>query len=156
MMRPAIGVFLGTGLIASFLQGTIDETVFGIHDGGLGVATCLFLHTGCSNIASLQQLLAILWTIFLGQMTSHILKHFTIVLQKFDGQISGGIAQADMLVGFQVFLDMLYALLYLMSIVDVDMTGGFLLLVGLNDGTEEFLDTHATLERRGNHGHTEE
>ena len=44
-MSGVIGVFLASGLISSLSEGTIDKTVFGIHDSCLRVVACLFLNT---------------------------------------------------------------------------------------------------------------
>ena len=62
-----------------------------------------------------------------------------------------------MLVGFQVFLDMGDTVFYLVTIVDVEVTGGLVgVLIDLDDCLEQFLDTHAALKRRGDHRHTEQ
>ena len=44
------------------------------------------------------------------------------MLQQFDGQITGRVVLGDMLIGFQVFLDVGNTVLNLMTVVDVDMS----------------------------------
>ena len=44
-----------------------------------------------------------------------------IILQQLDREVSGRVALADGIICLQIFLDMLDAVLYLMSVVDVDM-----------------------------------
>ena len=62
-----------------------------------------------------------------------------------------------MFVGLQVLLDVAYAVLNLMTVVDVQVagfaTGAF---IHLYDGAEEFLHAHAVLERCGHHWHTKQ
>ena len=45
-MGHAIGILLCASLVARLRQRTIDKTIFGVHDGGLGVVARFFLHTG--------------------------------------------------------------------------------------------------------------
>ena len=62
-----------------------------------------------------------------------------------------------MLVGLEILLNLANAVLNLMPIVDMEMTGMLAsTLIHLDDSTEQFLDTHATLERGGNDRHTKE
>ena len=62
-----------------------------------------------------------------------------------------------MFISLQVLLDMTDTLLYLMSIVDMQMARGTLFaLIDLNHGTEKFLESPTRLKRRRNHGHAKE
>ena len=62
-----------------------------------------------------------------------------------------------MFISLQILLDMTDTLLYLMSIVDMQMARGTLFaLIDLNHGTEKFLESPTRLKRRGNHRHTKE
>ena len=59
-----VGVFFCSSLKLRFLQGTMDKTVLGIHDGSLRVIACLFLDTCGGFIALIRQCLEVLHALF--------------------------------------------------------------------------------------------
>ena len=153
----AVGVFLRAGLETSLCQGTIDEAILRIHDGGFGIHQCLLQHAGSSLVASGHQLLAVLGTLLVGHVLGYVLLGVGVVLQQLDSQIARGVAQADVFVGLQETLYLPDAVLNLVAVVDVQVAGlAALALVHLDDSAEEFLHAGAVLERRGHHRHTEE
>jgi ferrous iron transport protein B len=83
--------------IARFLQCTMNETVFGIHDGGFAILQGLFLHTlgclitGCENFLGRFQMTYV----FLGVL---------IILQQLDRKISGRVALTDGIICLQILL----------------------------------------------------
>ena len=58
-MSHVIGVAPFTFLIANFFERTVDETVFGIHDGRLRIGLRLFFNTFAGIVAVLQDLLLV-------------------------------------------------------------------------------------------------
>ena len=66
----------------------------------------------------------------------------TVVLQQLKGEVSRGVALTDMLIGFQILLDMGDAVFYLVAVVDMQvscpLTGA---LVYLYDSPEELFAT---------------
>ena len=52
-MSHAVGIFLCASQVTGLGQGTVDEAILGIHDGGLRVVARLFLHTQRSTQAGL-------------------------------------------------------------------------------------------------------
>ena len=131
----------------------MNETVFGIHDGGFAILLGLFLHTlgclvtGCENFLGRFQMTYV----FLGVL---------IILQQLDREVSGRVALADGIICLQILLDMLDTMFYLMSVVDVDMAivsaGIFLAFVEFDDGLEELVHASAIGEDGRNHRDTEE
>ena len=113
-MGYLIGILCLARFIARFLQCAMDKTVFGIHDGGFAIFQSLFLYTLGCLIAGCED--------FLGrfQMTNVFLS-VLIILQQLDGEVTGRVALADGIICLQIFLDMFDAMLYLMSVIDVDM-----------------------------------
>ena len=83
-----------------------------------------------------------------------------VILQEFDRQVSGGVALADAVICLQILLDMFDAMLYLMSVVDMDMTivrsAIFLAFIEFDDGLEEFIYSSSIGEHSRNHGDSEE
>ena len=156
-MGHAIGVLLRTSLIAGLLQGAVDEAVLGVHDGRLGVGGGLLKDTGGCAVADGEELTRVGRALLVGQMLADIALHVVVVLKQFQGEIAGGIALTDVLVGLEVALDVKDAVLNLVAVVDVDMAvvaAGA--LIDLDDGAEEILDAHARAERGGHHGGAEE
>ena len=131
----------------------MNETVFGIHDGCFAIFQSLFLHTLGCLIAGCED--------FLGrfQMTNVFLS-VLIILQQLDGEVTGGVTLADGIICLQILLDMLDTMLYLMSVVDVDMAivsaGIFLAFVEFDDGLEELIHASTIGEDGRNHRDTEE
>ena len=155
-MGHAIGIFLRTRLVAGLLQGTVDEAVFGIHDGRLRVVARLLLDTGRSTVASRRQVAEHLHALFAGHVLAQIVEHLTVVLQQFQRQVARGIVLTDVLIGLQILLYLADATLNLMTVVDMDMTGLLArILIHLNDHAEQVFDAHAALERCRHHRHTE-
>ena len=151
-MGSLIGIFLGTCLELRLFQGTIDKTIFGIHDGRLRVVARLFLHTRRGLIALIGEFMEIVESLFASHMFTQIIEHLTIMFQEFQRQISGRVVLGDMLIGLQVFLDVRDTILNLVSVVNMqvarELTGS---LVYLNHRTKQFFDTHAILEGCGYH-----
>ena len=91
---------------------------------------------------------------------AHIVLHLAVVLQQLDGQIAGGVAFAQGALHFQVFLYLLNAVFYLVSVVDVDVpvVGVLILgaLISLDDGLEQFGHSLARGEDCGHHRHAEQ
>ena len=131
----------------------MDETILGIHDGGLAIFLCLFLHTLGSLVASGKDFLCRV-------EMAHIFLGVLVILQEFDRQVSGGVALADAVICLQILLDMFDAMLYLMSVVDMDMTivrsAIFLAFIEFDDGLEEFIYSSSIGEHSRNHGDSEE
>ena len=99
----------------------------------------------------------VLHTVLAGHVLAQIVEHLTVVLQQFDGQVSGGVVLGDMLVGLQVFLDVGDAILNLVSVVDVQVARGLVrAFVHLDDGLEQLLHAGTALERRGDHRNAEQ
>ena len=152
-MGYLIGILCLARFIARFLQCAMDKTVFGIHDGCFAIFQSLFLHTLGCLIAGCED--------FLGrfQMT-YVFLCVLIILQQLDGEVTGRVALADGIICLQIFLDMLDAVLYLMSVVDVDMAivsaGIFLAFVEFDDGLEELIHASTIGEDGRNHRDTEE
>ena len=149
-VRHTVGILLHSLVVLSFCQRTVYEAVFRVHDGRLGVFLHLFLHTLGSHFLSLEYLVGI-W-----QLT-HIVLDGTIVFQELDSQITGRIQGSHLLMFLQVLLDMCNARLYLMAMRDMDMAHCLaLVLIYVDDLTEQFLHSPARLEGGGHEGHTEQ
>ena len=56
-MGHLIGVFPGSFLITHLFEGTMDESVLGVHDGSLTVFFCLSLDQCCCAITHFHNLL---------------------------------------------------------------------------------------------------
>ena len=82
------------------------------------------------------------------------------MLQKFDSEVAGGIALAQVDLLLEVLLHIADAVLDLVTVVDVDMARvgmvALYALVEADDGMEEFLHTAPRGEDRGHHRHAEE
>ena len=155
-MGGAIGILFGACLVAGFRQSTIDKAVFGVHDGRLGVVARFFLHTGRGLVAGVRQVVEVLHALLTGHVLTQIVEHLTVVLQQLQSQVSGGVVLGDMLVGLEVFLDVGNAVFYLVTVVDMQVTGRLAgALVYLDDSSEEFFHALAALKRSGYHRHTE-
>ena len=153
LVRHAIGIVLMSHLIAGLLQGTTQESVFGIHDGRLGVVARLFLdaahghHAGLANLTGLGQGIYDLPGLF-------------ITLKQLNGQPTGTIAQTQQVVAFQEFLNIGNSIFYLMSMLDVLMA--IILVVSLAvlkdmyHLAKQFLQSSTSLKRCGNHRHTQQ
>ena len=158
-MRPPVGVFLRAGQEARLGQCTVDEAVFGIHDSRLRVGVRLFEDTCRSFVAGSKNPCHIT---FLVPRTSYLapryqLFHRRVVFQQLDGQIAGGVALVDVVISFEVLLDMAHTVFYLVTVVDMDMSRGAAgTLVHLDDMAEQLFHALARLERRGHHRHAEQ
>ena len=156
-MRRTIGVLLRACLVARLRQRTVDEAVLGIHDGRFRVVARFLLHTCRSLVAGVRQIVEILHALLSGHVLAQIVEHLTVVLQQLQRQVSGGVVLRDMFVGLQVFLDVGDTVLYLVTIVDVQVSRLFArAFIHLDHCLEEFLHALAALERGGNHRHTEQ
>ena len=121
-VRIAVDVLFRTRPVAGLGQRTVDKAILGIHDGRLRVATGFFQHTVGGVIAHSQQLFAILRTVLISKMLTHVLRDIGVILQQLDSQIARRITLAYMLVSLQELLYVADAVLYLMTVVDVDVT----------------------------------
>ena len=156
-MGGLVSVFLRTCLELRLFQCTVDEAVLSIHDGRLGVVARLLLHTGRGLVAGIRQVVEVLHALLARHVLAQVVEYLGVVLQQFQGQITGRVVLGDMLVGLQVFLDMTDAVLDLVAVVDVQVAEVLAgTLIHLDDGAEEFLHARTVLKRRGDHRHTEE
>ena len=146
-MGRAIGVLLVTRLKLRLSQCTIDESVFRIHDSRLRVCQCLLINTGGSLVTLHEDCLAVLPSLLL-----HEVLDVRVVLQEFQGDITGGIAGMNGRVWLQELLNMMDAVFYLMSVVDMDMACRCIdTLIHLDDCLEQLFNTHAALEGGRHH-----
>ena len=109
-----IGVLLRARLVACLLEGAVDKTVLRIHDGRLAVLARLLLDAGGGVVAMGEDLLGV-------GHGGDILLHLLVVLQKFDGEVTGGIALAQVDLLLEVLLHVADAVLDLVTVVDMDM-----------------------------------
>ncbi len=98
--------------IARLLQSSVDETVFGIHDGRLGVFLSVVLYAFCLGIACVDYLLGI------GQTGYHSLR-LAVFLQQFYGEIACGILVSYLFVLLYLRLYCSDALLNELSVIHV-------------------------------------
>ena len=99
----------------------------------------------------------VLHSLLASHMVSQIVEHMTIVLQKFQRQISGRVVLGNMLIGLKVFLYVRDTIFNLVAVVDVKVARELTCsLVNLNHGTEQLLNTHTVLERCWYHWHSEQ
>ena len=145
-MRCAVGVLLMTCLILCLGECTVDETILGIHDSCFGICIVFLINTSCSLVTLHKNLTALVACV----LTQKLL-NVSIVLQQFQCHIARGITGMNGCIGFQELLDMPNAVLYLMSIVDMDVARRRIgTLIHLNHGAEQLFNTHTVLKRRGN------
>ena len=153
----AVGVFLRTRLEARLLQRAVDKTVLCIHDGRFGVVASLFFYARRGTVAGMRQFVEVVHALFARHVLAQIVKYLTVVLQQFQGEVSGRVVLGDMLVGLQVFLDMGDTILYLMSVIDMQVARPFVgALIHLDDGAEQVLHAFTAFERGGNHRDAEQ
>ncbi len=147
-MCSLIGVLLVTGLVFGLLQGSVDETVLGVHDGCLGVAAGLFLYAGRCLIALGGKVAEVLYALLTCHVLAQVVEHLTIVLKELKREVAGRVVLGDMLVGLKVLLDVRDTVFNFVAVVDMqvarELAGA---LVNLNYGAEEFLYTHTVFER---------
>ena len=156
-MRGAISVFLCARTIFCLGQRTVDEAIFCIHDGCLTVHTCLLLDTGSSVVARRQHLLMILGTVLIENVALHKVRDLLIVLQKFNGKVTGGEVCGQVLVSLEETLDMRDSIFYFMAIVNMDVTRLRMTpLKNLDDGMKQLFDTRSVLEGGRHERHAEE
>ena len=152
-MRELICVFLVTCLVTGLLQSSMDKTVFGVHDGCLAVLMCLFLHTFRGFVAVPENLVSI------GELLDIVL-NVLVVFKEFYCKITSGELLPHIKFFFQVLLHVLYAILNLMSVIDMNVAKMqalvFCPLISLYDGMEEVLHSFSRFEHGGNHWNTEE
>ena len=152
-----VGVRLRARPELCFGESTVDEAVFGIHDGCLGIYARLLQHTCCGIVACSHQALAVFAAVFALHVTLHVVDHLRVVLQQLQCHIARGVLCAQVLIGLQELLDMRDAVFYLVAIVDVDVPRLRIhALIDLNDSVEEFLYTASALERCRHHRDTEQ
>ena len=148
-----IGILLRACLVACLLEGAVDKTVLRIHDSRLAVLARLLLDAGGGVVAMGEDLLGV-------GHGGDILLHLLVVLQKFDSEVAGGIALAQVDLLLEVLLHIADAVLDLVTVVDVDMARVGMValhaLVEADDGMEEFLHTAPRGEDRGHHRYAEE
>ena len=151
-MRHPVGVALMACRIVSLRQRTVYESVFRIHDSRFRVGIRLFIHTGGGLVALYQNHLAAL----AGLLADEVL-NVRIMLQQLQRHIACRVAGMNRGVRLQVLLDVAYAVFYLVTIVDVQVSrrlaGAF---IHLYHRLEQPLHTHSALERRGHHRRTEQ
>lgn len=152
-MRGVVCLLVRTLLVAGLLQCSADESILRVHDGRLTVLKSLLLHAGSGLVAVLENLLSV------GKLPDVVL-NVLIVLKELYGKIARRELLTHVELFFQMLLHVLDAVLYLMAVVDVDVTEVQTLvlrsLVSLNDGMEEFLNAHTGLEHRRHHRNAEE
>ena len=149
-MSGLVGILLVAGLEMCFRQRSVDESVLGIHDSRLGVAVGFFKDTGSSLVALDEDGLAAL-----SGLLAHETLDICVVLQQLQGYVTRRIAGIDAAIGLQVGLDVTDAVLYLMSVVDVDVSGRMAdTLIDLDNGAEQRFNPHTTLERGWNQWRT--
>ena len=79
------------------------------------------------------------------------------MFQQLQREVSGGVVLGDMLIGLQVFLNVADAILYLMTVVDMQVSGELAgSLIYLDDGSEEVFYACTVLKGCGNHRDAEE
>ena len=152
-MGCLISVLLRACLVACLLEGAVDKTVLRIHDSRLAVLARLLLDAGGGVVAMGEDLLGV-------GHGGDILLHLLVVLQKFDSEVAGGIALAQVDLLLEVLLHVADAVLNLVTVVDMDMSRVGMValhaLVEADDGMEEFLHTAPRGEDRGHHRYAEE
>ena len=138
--------------VAYFFQGTMYESVLGVHDGSFRVGLHFLLQSSSGIVAMHENLFLV------GQFGNNLFR-LGIVLQQFDGQIARRELPAQLVVLLQVFLHVLDTVLNLVSVVDVDVPDGMLFelsLVYLDNGVEQLADAPSVLENRGHHGESQQ
>ena len=138
---------------ARLFQRTVDEAVLGIHDGRLAVAARLLFHACGGGVAVPEDLGRV------AQRCDELL-HVLVVFEELDGEVAGGILLAQLGVFLQVLLHLPDAVLYLVSVVDVDVAeAGRLVLLALVDGDdlpEKLLHAASAGEHRRHHRRAEQ
>ena len=152
-MRKLIGVLSISRGIAGFGKGAMYKAILGIHDCRFRIFLRFLLHTLGRLVAMFQNLISV------GERPNQLL-HLLVVLKQFDGQVARRVALAQSVLLLQVILYLGNAVLYLMTMLDVDVAevgvGTLRSLIHLNHLMEEFLHTATRGEHRGLHGHTKE
>ena len=93
------------------------------------------------------EVVEVLHAILTGHVLAQVVKHLAVVLQQFQGEVSGGVVLADVLVGFQVFLDVGDTVFYLVAVVDMQVAERLAgSLIDLDDSAEKLLHTCTVLE----------
>ena len=140
-------------LVTGLLQGTVDESVFGVHDSRLRIYFLLFHNAPCCSIASLEYDVAI-WKCLDESLG------VAVIFQHLDSQITSRVAVAHTFVFLHPFLNFGNAILNLMSMVDVDMAEGRVValtaFIHLDDGMKEVFYASACLEYRWHHWNTKQ
>ena len=140
-----------TNLIAGLVEGTPNETVLGIHDGCLGIVASLLLDTTRSHIAVADDVGSL-------RQCRHHTFGLVVLLQQFDGQPAGAVAQPQQVVTFQVALDAADAVLDFVAVVDVNVTVVEIVALAAFKNMyhllQQALQSPTRLERGGNHRHT--
>ena len=152
-MGHLIGVFLVAGVIVSFFQCTVDEAIFGVHDGCFTVVASLFHYAFGCRVAMVEYFFGVCHLLYIGF-------HVAIAFQQFDGKVTGGVALSQIGLEFQVLLYLADAVFNFVSVVDVDVAEVdffvFCSLIELYDLVEELFHAHSRGERCGHHGHSEQ
>ena len=80
-MGCLIRILFRARLESRLLQRTVDEAVFGIHDGGLRVVTRLLHHASRGLVAGMSQVVEVLHALFTGHVLAQVVEHLTVMLQ---------------------------------------------------------------------------
>ena len=152
-MGCLISIFLITCREVCFLQRTIDKTILSIHDSSFAVVACLLLYSSCCCITMIE---------YLNRITQWIDESFYVLImfQQFNGKITSRITTAEFRVFLQMLLHLFNTILYLMSVVDMDMTElrrlVFFPFINGDNLTEKFLHTSTIGKYRWHHWHSKE
>ena len=149
----AIGILVMARLITRLFQGTMDKTIFGIHDSRFTVFPSFLLHALLRLVTMGDNLLGI------GE-SGNISFHILIMLQKLDGQITGRIPLTQIVLLFQVLLHLLDAMLQLVPVVDMYVAivalAVLLPFIHVYHHLEELFNASSVSEHRRHHRHTEQ
>ena len=145
-----IDVFLRTRIVACLLQGTVNETIFRIHDGGFAVLVEMLMYVFGGLVAQVQNLLAV------GNLLDVVL-NLLVVFEQFDGNVSGGESATDTFRLFQGVLHGFDSLFDVAAVVDVQMSGcGFRTFGNGGNGTEKLFHTSTGGKDRRHHRYSEQ
>ena len=148
-MRHLVSVFLRPYAVFRLLQRAVDEAVFRVHDGSLGVAFQFAFNDGGGFLACGGDV---------GCRRQRLCESrgCGVALKKFYGEVARRVAASHALFGAQFHAQGVDALLYVCAVVDVYVPLLYFPLVDGDDGPEEVLHAASRLEDGGHHGHGEQ